>query len=251
MKICVFDTETISVDKPFCYNVGYIIYDTEKKEIVLKKEFVVEQIWHNVALFSTAYFAEKRPFYVASMRAKKSILKKWGYICQEMIRDFKVFNVDYAYAYNSPFDDRVFNFNCDFFKTMNPFDNIDIIDIAGLVHNKIAFSKSYQDFCENNNLFTESGNYSTTAENVTKYLMNNIDFIEDHTALSDCEIELQILLHCINMNCEFGISYKKYQSIPRKVNKLLTLIDKKDNTELSFEYQKIRINKDRTKIILD
>ena len=75
MKICVFDTETISIDKPFCYNVGYIIYDTEKKEIVLKKEFVVEQIWHNIALFSTAYFAEKRPFYVASMRAKKSILK--------------------------------------------------------------------------------------------------------------------------------------------------------------------------------
>ena len=30
MNILVFDTETISVDKPFCYNIGYAIYDTDR-----------------------------------------------------------------------------------------------------------------------------------------------------------------------------------------------------------------------------
>ena len=69
MRICVFDTETTNLEKPFCYNVGYVIYDTDKHEIICKEEFVIEQIWHNAELFSTSYYAEKRPIYVNRMRA--------------------------------------------------------------------------------------------------------------------------------------------------------------------------------------
>ena len=32
MNICVFDTETTSINKPFCYNVGYTIVNSEKWE---------------------------------------------------------------------------------------------------------------------------------------------------------------------------------------------------------------------------
>ena len=61
MKICVFDTETTNLEKPFCYNVGFLIYDTDEQKILEKKEFVIEQVWHNIPLFSTAYYADKRP----------------------------------------------------------------------------------------------------------------------------------------------------------------------------------------------
>ena len=72
----VFDTETTSLEKPFCYNIGYVI--ANENEILVKKSFVVEQIWHNLPLFNTAYYAEKRPLYVSAMKARKTVLDKFG-----------------------------------------------------------------------------------------------------------------------------------------------------------------------------
>lgn len=47
------------------------------------------------------------------MKARKVVMDKFGYITQEMIRDFKALEVEQVYAYNSPFDDKVFEFNCE------------------------------------------------------------------------------------------------------------------------------------------
>ena len=149
MNIVVFDTETTSLNKPFCYNIGYVIIDTKTLHNLVEKDFVVEQIWHNMPLFSTAYYAEKRPLYVAAMRARATRMDKFGYICQEMVRDFKRFDVQCAYAYNSPFDEKVFDFNCDWFKCQNPFDNIPIIDIRGNVQN-FLIDEGFKKFCEAN-----------------------------------------------------------------------------------------------------
>lgn len=231
MNIVVFDTETASTSN-FIYDIGYVIYDTETNDILLKRSFVVEQIWHNVALFTTAYYAEKRPLYVSSMRSRKMKMEKFGNICQQMIRDFKNFEVENAYAFNSSFDDRVFDFNCDWYKCMNPFDNIEIFDIMGYVHRTIAFTPEYQTFCEVNHLFTEGGNYSSTAESVFKYITNNVDFVESHTALSDSEIELAILETTVELGCEWNTAYKKYSTIPRKKAELFTV---KINKETVFE----------------
>ena len=54
MKICVFDTETTSLDKPFCYNIGYVIIDSESWATLCRRSYVVEQVWHNLPLFSSA-----------------------------------------------------------------------------------------------------------------------------------------------------------------------------------------------------
>ena len=76
MRIAVFDTETTSLEKPFCYNIGYVIYDTETGERLIKHDFVAEQIWHNRELFTTAYYAEKRDEYISRMRGKTCEMKK-------------------------------------------------------------------------------------------------------------------------------------------------------------------------------
>ena len=72
MYICVFDSETTSLEKPFCYNIGYVIVNTEDFSIALRRSYVVEQIWHNLPLFSSAYYADKRELYVSAMRARAS-----------------------------------------------------------------------------------------------------------------------------------------------------------------------------------
>lgn len=248
MKIVVFDTETTGLDKPFCYNIGYVIIDTDDHwNIILKRSYIVEQIWHNLALFSTAYYAEKRNIYVKEMRTRKTIMNKFGYICQQMIRDFKNYEVEKGFAYNSDFDERVFEFNCDWFKCNNPFDNIPISDIRGFVHHFIV-NNEYKKFCEENNKFTESGNYSTTAETVYSYLYDK-DFIESHTALEDSIIESDILYACQDCGADMNDNFKAFRSIERKIAKTL-IIKTRDMEEYSFDYEKIRINKDKTKIIL-
>lgn len=247
MNIVVFDTETTSLNKPFCYNIGYVILSDDGSRLV-EKDFVVEQIWHNLPLFSTAYYAEKRTLYVSAMRSHRTIMNKFGYICQEMIRDFSTFGVECAYAYNSSFDERVFDFNCDWFKCANPFDNIPIYDIRGNVH-QFVINDQYKRFCEENEYYTESGCYSSTAETVYRYLMQDTNWNEDHTALSDSKIEAEILLFTLACGAKVGKGYDAVRSLGMpETEKILHI--KKGNDHYYFDYKKIVINKSKTEITL-
>ena len=213
--IMVYDTETTSIDKPFCYNIGYVIIDIINKVVVLKRDFVCEQVWHNNMLFTTAYYSDKRQDYVKAMRGRKCLMEKFGYICRQMAKDIKDYGIEQAYAFNSSFDERVFEFNCDWFKCINPFDNVAVYDIRGYFHN--VLDNDYITWAEDNEKFTESGNYSSTAESVYQYISNDLDFIESHTALDDSEIESEILLYCLDKGCVLGTDYKAKRSIERVV----------------------------------
>lgn len=254
MYVMIFDTETTSLNKPFCYNIGYCVYNTDTNEIELKEDFVVEQIWHNIPLFSSAYYADKRPIYINRMKSRKVKMEKFGFITQRIYRIIKSYAIEFAYAYNSKFDEKVFNFNCDFFKVINPFDTVKVFDIRGMVHNKIAFTSEYKNFCESNNLFTDTGNYSTTAESVYKFITNNIEFEEEHTALSDAIIETEILEYCITKGCNYTEEYKTYSSIPRTIKKDFIVYDKSIQTniiEQSVKKVTIRKGTEVIKIIIE
>lgn len=219
MAYCmIFDTETTGLDKPFCYDVGYTIYDMDNRVSVKEMHYIVEQNWHNLPLFESAYYKDKRPLYVQLMRARKATMEKYGYIMQAMIRDIKAYDIKDAYAYNSDFDEKVFNFNCDWFKCANPFDNVAIHDIWGYA-SEFIFSPDYFNFCEQNSRFTDTGNYKGSAEVVYQYLTENPDFIEQHMGLYDGEIETEILATCIDKGAEWGMDYKVKKVLPRKVKK--------------------------------
>ena len=235
MNIIVFDTETVNLEKPFCYNIGYAIYNTDSREILARKDFVVEQVWHNPMLFITAYYATKKELYISRLKGRSCIMDKFGYITQQMYRDIKEFEIQHAFAYNSDFDVRVFEFNCDWFKCINPLELVTVHDIRGQVHNKIAFTEAYQSFCEENELYTDSGNYATTAEAVYKFLKDDKDFNEEHTALADSIIELDILRYCIDEGCEWTTDYKVYKTIPKKTPKEYEVIDA-EGTSHKFPY---------------
>ena len=248
MNVMIFDTETTDLNKPFCYNIGYIIYAPNEKKMLVKREFIVDQIWYNLPLFSTAYYAEKRPLYVSAMKGKKAALAKLGHITQKMSADIRRFEVECAYAFNSSFDEKVFTFNCDYFKVKNPFDNIPIFDIRGLAHQFLC-TDLYFTFCEAHELFTDSGNYSSTAEALYRFLKDDNSFEEAHTALADSKIETEILQACLDNGAELCKEYQARFSLPRKVLKTLTIW--KDKAPLvSFDCYGVTISKDKTKITL-
>lgn len=236
MNILVFDTETVDVEHAFCYNVGYTIVNIETREKLLKRDYVIEQVWENKMLFSTSYYAEKKQLYINALRGRKASIKHWGHTMQRMIKDIQEFNVEFAYAFNSPFDVRVFDFNSEWFKTSNALDYVKTIDIRGLI-NKLLFSEEYQAFCEENNLFTESGNYSGNAETLTKFIRQDIDFVEDHTALSDSLIEADIILYMID---KYGVDItqegKVYATVPRETEREMVIVH--NGVEHKFIYLK-------------
>lgn len=70
-----------------------------------------------------------------------------------------------------------------------------MFDLWGLACERLLNNERYKDFCLQNRLLSPSGMYfSTNAENTFRYLMKDNEFIEEHTALSDAEIETQILV---------------------------------------------------------
>ena len=214
MSYMVFDTETTGLDKPFCYDVGYTIFSDNHIEQI-RRHFIIEQTWHNLPLFESAYYKEKRPLYIALMRSKKAIMDKWGYVMRAIARDIRQYNVVDAYAYNSDFDDKVFTFNCDWFKCNNPLENIPIHDIWGYASEFITNTQDYKNFCEEHQYFTDTGNYKASAEIVYRYLTNDTDFNEVHMGAMDVDIESQILQFCVDQGAEMGQNYKVVKILNR------------------------------------
>lgn len=239
----VLDTETTSLDKPFCYDCSWVILNMETGEIADFKANVVEQVWHNLPLFESAYYKEKRSKYVDMMRKREAVMDKWGYIMRKLKQDIIKYNVTEVYAYNSDFDDKVITYNCDWFKCNNPLESIAIYDIWGYASQYVTCLDSYKNFCETYQRFTDTGNYKGSAEVVFQYLTNNSEFIEEHMGLFDSEIEATILYMCINKGAEWAKEYKVNKILTRPVHHPFTI--KIDGDEIySGEYLKKYVRND-------
>ncbi len=219
MKIIVLDTETTSLDKPFCYDISWLIADTDTKDIIDIKVNIVEQVWHNLPLFESAYYKDKRLKYVDMMRKHDAVMDKWGYIMRKLKQDIKTYEIKAIYAYNSDFDDKVIAYNCDWFKCNNPIEDIPVYDIWGYASEFITNQPDYKQFCEDNGCFTDTGNYKGSAEVVYQYLTDNPNFIEEHMGIFDSEIEAEILFRCIDRGAKWGEPYKPNKILNRVVKK--------------------------------
>lgn len=241
--VMVLDTETTSLDKPFCYDCSWVIMEKETGNLIDFKANVIEQVWHNLPLFESAYYKEKRVKYVDMMRRHQAKMDKWGYIMRDMRQDIRKYNISEVYAYNSGFDDKVISYNCDWFKCNNPLENVAIYDIWGYASEYITKLPQYRNFCETNERFTDTGNYKGSAEVVYQYLKNNPDFIEEHMGLFDSEIEAYILYVCVHMGAKWATSYQVNKILPRPVRHPFT-IKMNGQTVYQGEYVKKYVRND-------
>lgn len=200
-KIIVIDTETTnSIDDPFCYDIGFIVMDTEGT-IYEQFSFVVADVFLDKELMSSAYFADKIPSYWQDIKEGKRTLKRFKNIKKIFRQMCRQYNISKVVAHNARFDYHSCNLTSRFltnskYRFFFPY-GIEIWDSLKMSREVFSKDNDYCAFCKENNYLTKNGAKRFTAEILYRYLTNNNDFIESHSGLEDVLIEKEIFLECI------------------------------------------------------
>lgn len=221
--------QKIAIAKPLVYDIGWVISD-RMGNIVKKVNYLVQETFFVPNVFNTAYFCEKRPIYMNLLKEGEIDTAIWNDIMEALILDLD--ECDLTTAYNAcfdfkkaiPFTERYikhlyssdynvweksqYNKCVDILQGKNESENPDylepwfelrgirypIVDLWGLACERLINIDKYRNYCLKNKLLTASAQFfKTSAETSFQYLMNQHDFVEDHTALSDALVEVEIL----------------------------------------------------------
>ena len=189
---CVLDTETVA-DARVPYDVAWVIVDRQGN-IYEKFNGLAAEVLQNDTLRylvrKDSFAKRKAGFYLDEEHAPimpfEKIMCEFEYHCH--IYDPVIV------AYNAAFDIKVLN---NYAKVLVgvPFfhEDAEVWDLWNMSLNTLCDSSNYVRWCIDAGFITEKGNISCSAEAVYSYLTKNKTFAEDHTALSDCIIEAQIL----------------------------------------------------------
>ena len=202
----VLDTEAVSTVKhsdnnahpetSLVYDCGFIVANREG-EILDRFSFINSDVFFNAPLMDTAYYADKLPQYFEGMGYEWEVANTLT-IFRTLADVCKKYNVKDIWAYNVKYDMTALNntirtFSNGFRSFFAPYktEYRDIWDYAG---STICKTAKYVKWCDKHGFVTKTGNPSTSADTVAKYVSGDMAFKERHTALSDCECELAILL---------------------------------------------------------
>lgn len=249
MKVIVFDTETVGKVSQDLLNVGYKIIDINIQHgdgiTLVERDYVVRSLIDNKIYMLNDDFvgAEKLANYEKLLADGKIIKRTLKQIYQTLLNDIQKHNVLFGYAYNC-------NFDLDKFKKqtpdgmINPFDTIPVFDIWDYAIEFIVQTEEYTQWALNNGVLTESKNYiSTSVESVCKYLYNNLNFIEDHTALSDVQHETEILLECVRRGADITRGLKTSHFIKSGLEQTETIVVDGNEQVITYKSKYVRNGK--------
>ena len=240
----------IAIAKPLVYDIGWTIAN-RTHGIVEKRNFLVAETFSVPTVFNTAYYKEKRPLYLDMMKRGEIEVLPWDSIMEILLTDLQ--DAEYICAYNAMFDFKKAIIFTELYirKLYSPFyhewedlqrescrriltekkkqnerdfdpehfifrgEKYPMIDIWGVACKYLLNNSKYKNMCLREGKISPSGLYFTTnAEVAMQYLSQRFDFIEDHTALSDAEIETEILFTCLKRGkIVQGIIYFPYKML--------------------------------------
>ena len=204
MNVIVFDTETAGFRTQSLLNVGYMIVDLDLRTFTYKtkvaRDYLMRDVYRNTMWLRNDMFVgdNKLEALRHNVEHKGAILRTEKQVFEQIARDIDRYGVEYGYAYNCQFDTDKFAKTAIAYGLPNPLEKLKaVFDLWGFAYWNICITADYQDFCRAHDLKTKSGKYfPTSVEGVTKYLNEDIEFVEEHTALSDVYWELRILCEC-------------------------------------------------------
>lgn len=246
--------QRIAIAKPLIYDLGWQVIDRTGK-VYIRKSFLISEVFSVPQVFNTAYYASKRPIYLDKLKNNEIILTDWKTATKELVKDLQI--VEAVGAYNSmfdykkaiPFTERYMKalYSQDFYsweakqnkicdgiatgraKTNNNNFNGEVFhfrgrayplfDLWGLSCKYILNNDEYKQQCINNNWKSQSGKYyKTSAETTYRFITNNDEFIESHTAVEDAIIESEIfakILKVTKNKFDIGIIYFPFRILGR------------------------------------
>lgn len=192
----ILDIETLT-DARLAFDIAWIAYDAKGNELERKNYLVSEIVnapFANILIRRDSFIKNKAQFYMDGMAFHSFDIEPLSYIADDFIGMAERYNAKVVMcAYNAKFDYNALNDNMNAYCGMNFFnDNVEIVDIMTMALATICDTNKYVRWCQLNNMVTEKGNVKTNAETVYAYLTRDIDFVEAHHALQDCEIEADI-----------------------------------------------------------
>lgn len=249
------DKKKIAIAKPLVYDIGWTIAN-RTQGIIMKRNYLVAEIFSVPSIFNTAYYKDKRPKYLEMLNKGEIEIKPWDSIMEILLADLA--QCKYIAAYNGNFDfkkaipftelyirnlysphyyewENIQRESCRRIlsqprkKNEHDFDpeyfifrgeKYPMIDIWGIACKYLLNNEKYKKMCLVSGKVSPSGLYfSTNAEVTMQYLSQHFDFIEDHTALSDAEIETKILFTALKRGKVVqGIVYFPYKMLGETVD---------------------------------
>lgn len=249
------DKKKLAIAKPLVYDIGWTVA-SRTHGVMEKRNFLVAETFSVPAIFNTAYYHEKRPLYLEMIAKGEIVVLPWDEIMKILLADLQ--DAAYICAYNAMFDfkkaivftelyirnlysPRYYEWEgiqrescrrilhekkkqneCDFDPEHFIFrgEKYPMIDIWGVACKYLLNNTNYKKMCLTSNKMSNTGLYfSTNAEVAMQYLSEKYDFIEDHTALSDAEIETKILFYCLKRGkIVVGIEYFPYKMLGETID---------------------------------
>lgn len=254
------EKKAIAISKPLVYNIGWTLM-YRSGEIIAREEFVISEIFSVPSIFSTAYYKDKRPYYLEGIKNGSIRLADWNEAMKSF--EYALQHSDFVGAFNSMFDfkkaipftelyinklysedyydweatqrticrniidkrkcAREHEFEPDIFRFRGR--EYKLFDIWGMACKYLINNCAYKEKCLEGEMITSSGTYfKTSAESTFRYLCKKYDFDEAHTALADAEIESFILSRILKDRAvEVGIDYFPFQRLGKTVDYVETV----------------------------
>jgi DNA polymerase III epsilon subunit-like protein len=197
LTIATIDTETVGLEG-HVYDIAWCIHN-KRGDIRIERNFLVEENFTDPAKMMGAFYAGKHFTHYARMLQDGEVrLTPWAEIVATMRADFLVHGVNVVAAYNAGFDFRVLA------QTHRELagggkmltDAVKVLDIWQFACETKLSQKAYANIARAMGWVSPAGNIKTGAEFAHRYCSGDHSFIEDHTALSDARIEVEILAEC-------------------------------------------------------
>lgn len=225
-KILVIDTETASgFAKPMVYDFGFAVTD-RTGHIYEKGCALVWEVFKDPYEMNTAYYKEKVPMYNGLVAQGKMKILHLVDIYKYVQNLIKKHNIKAIAAYNATFDINALNCTIDrfsrhFITEFFPKELL-VYCIWSMACSAIYNTTTFQKEAIKKGWLTEKGNFKTSAEIGYRFLKREDDFDEDHVALSDVLIEIEIMVACFNKHVKLAKLPDRacWRKIPKKVTKI-------------------------------
>lgn len=188
------------------YDIGAIVHD-KQGNIYETVNLVISDVFYKLDyLMNSCYYANKLPQYHREI--EEGIRKVVSFArAKEIINNLiEEYEIKAVISHNARFDLNALNNTLRYItdskeRYFYPY-GTKIWDSQKMAHDTICKQKTYQKWCEKNGYMTKhrTPRVRENVETLYRYISDDNNFVECHTGLKDCEVEMMISILCMRQH---------------------------------------------------